>query len=224
MKDPKITKYFSQKTHPVVMILGVAMIIAGFCIWLFLYWPGLSMPLIFAGGLILLLLNMQTKDSEVDAFCGKAEAVFREAFETRFLNRDPRKREKVEQTAAPVYTTTYLSDGYGILTRCGNDGKVRTSSCQCVGLLIGNAGVKFGQQTFSLISGEEYAPFYSEHSFSELSDVTLSEPIAPHTVLMEAHNVAGETVFRAQISDDANNELAVQNINARIRKAHEAQA
>ena len=216
MKDQQITKYFSQKTHPIIMILGVALIIVGFCIWWFLYWVGLSMPLILVGVVILILLNMQTKDSEVDALCSKLENDFRKSFEERFEN--SKNREYVAQNAAPLYTTTYLADGYGILTRCGSDGRIRTSSCQCVGILLGSTEVKFGQQTFSLIGGDTYAPIFSSFAFSELSEVVLRESVSPHTVIMEVCDILGEIVFQAQISNDAESELTVQNINARIRR------
>lgn len=220
MKDPKITKYYSQKTHPVAMILGVAMIIAGFCVWLFLYWPSVSMPLMLAGAVILLLLNMQTKDSEIDALCGKLEAGFRQAFEEQLTTRGQGGWGSAEQVGTPLYTTTYLTEGNGILTRRGNDGRVRSSLCQSVGILMENADVKLGRQMFSLISGEAYTPIFSVYAFSELSDVALRESMAPHTVIMEVYDIAGETVFRAQVSNDANIELTVQNIRARIQKAH----
>ena len=218
MKDPKITKYFSQKSHPFAIVFGVVLIIVGFCVWLFLYWPGLCMPLIFAGVVILLWLNMQTKDSEVDAVCSKYETDFRQLFEEHFSIRDGRKRDYFGQSAIPIYTTTYLAEGAHVLSRCGSDGRLRTSVCQCVGIMIGVEEVSLGQQTCSLIGGDVYAPILVTYAFLELSEAVLSESTLPHMAWLTVYDAKREAVFHAQVSNDAESENAVQSINARIQK------
>ena len=226
MDANRIQKYFSQKPKTLWTIIAAALIAIGFFFIFILPWsfdaPG--MALIFVGAVIFLLINLQIKDSELSEAAKEVLAKFREKFEYEFIYRDTKKLHQAAlqgiQHKEPVYESSYLAEGEGLLSRKGNDGKIRTSVYQCVGFLIESNFICFGVQNFSLISAEQTEPILLKEYYSDLSRVVLGEAIPQmHLVTMEIYSSEDECLLRCQMKADAQTDDLVADINNKIQKA-----
>ena len=225
MDANRIKKYFSQKPHTVSTVIAVALACIGFAVIILL--PGqftpLGLAMMFAGAILFLVLSVQIKDSELGEAAKEVLAKFRERFEFEFIFRDPRKLHQAAlqgiQHKDPVYESSYLAAGEGLLSRRGSDGKIRTSVYQCVGILMEDSYICFGTQNFSLIGGEETDPVMMRAEYGELSHVALGETFPQmHLVMMSVYGADGECLMTFQMRADAQTDDLVDNINAKIKK------
>lgn len=224
----RIEKYFSQKSHSFSLLIAVALLILGFCVIILLpphFWA-LGLTLMAAGGLIWLFLNLQIKDSELGEAARAAQAAFKEKFEYEFIYRDTRKLHQAElrgiRHKEPIYESSYLMSGEGLLTRRGGDGKMRSSVYQCVGILKEDDYICFGTQNFSLIGGEESAPVLNNYPYTALSRVALGEADDRwHLTTMTVYTEGGTALMTFQMRADAQTDDLVADINAKIQKAFE---
>lgn len=228
MNEQRIRKYFSQKPHTLTTLFAVVLACLGFCVILLLpahYWA-LGICLLGAGGGLFLMLSLQIKDSEVSEAAQGALTSFRETFEYEFIFRDTRKLHQAELRGIrhkdPVYESSYLASGEGLLTRKGNDGKIRSSRYQCVGILKEDDDICFGTQTFSLIGGEETKPQLMRVAYGELSHLALGEAYPQmHLAMMEVYGADGHILMSFQMRADAQTDDLIADINAKIRKTRE---
>ena len=227
MDANRIKKYFSQKPKTLWTVIAAVLVAIGIFFIVILPWsfdaPG--MALIFVGAVIFLVINLQIKDSELSEAAKEVLAKFREKFEYEFIYRDTKKLHQAAlqgiQHKEPVYESSYLAEGEGLLSRKGNDGKIRTSVYQCVGLLMETNFICFGVQNFSLISDEQTEPILMKEYYSDLSRVVLGEAIPQmHLVTMEIYSSEDECLLRCQMKADAQTDDLVADINNKIQKAH----
>ena len=228
MDANRIQKYFSQKPKTLWTIIAAALIAIGFFFIVILPWsfdaPG--MALIFVGAVIFLLINLQIKDSELGEAAKIVLAKFREAFEYEFIYQNTRKLHQAELQGIhhkePVYESSYLAEGEGLLMRRGSDSKLRTSVYHCVGILMEENYICFGTQNFSLIGGEESKPNLMRADYSELSRVELGKTFPEmRLVCMTVYGVDGDVLMSCQMRADAQTDDLVADINAKIQKHQE---
>lgn len=229
MDTNRIKKYFSQKPHTVSTIIAVLLACLGFAVIILLpgHFTPLGLAMMFAGAILFLILSLQIKDSELSEAAKEVLGKFREKFEYEFIFRDSRKLHQAELQGIhhkdPVYESSYLAAGEGLLTRRGGDNKIRTSVYQCVGMLMEDEHICLGVQNFSLIGGEQTEPTLMRLYYSDLARVALAEEIPQmHLVTMEVYQRDGECVFRCQMKADAQTDELVADINNRISKFAEA--
>ena len=152
MDANRIKKYFSQKPHTVSTIIAVALACIGFAIIILLpgHFTPFGLALMFVGAILFLVLSLQIKDSELSEAAKEVQAKFKETFEEEFIYRDTRKLHQAElrgfRPKEPVYESSYLMSGEGLLIRRGGDGKFRSSMYQCVGILKEEDYIGFGVQ------------------------------------------------------------------------------
>jgi len=228
MDANRIKKYFSQKPHTVSTIIAVALACIGFAIIILLpgHFTPFGLALMFVGAILFLALSLQIKDSELSEAAKEVLAKFREAFEYEFIFRDTRKLHQAELNGVhhkdPVYESSYLASGDGLLTRRGGDGKIRSSVYQCVGILMEESYICIGTQNFSLIGGEETQPTLMKMAYGELSHVALGESIPQmHLVTMGVYAADGTCLMNFQMRADAQTDDLVADINAKIAKHRE---
>ncbi len=226
MDANRIKKYFSQKPKTLWTVIAGVLVVVGFFFLIFLPWqydtPGIAMMI--AGAIVFLLVNLQIKDGELSEAAKEVLAKFQEKFEYEFIYQDPRKLHQAQLQGIhhkdPVYESSYLVAGEGLLSRRGNDGKIRTSVYQCVGLIIEDTHLCFGVQNFSLIGGEQTAPTLMRLTYSELSRVALGEAYPQmHLTTMGIYGAGGECLMRCQMKADAQTDELIADINNKIRKA-----
>ena len=229
MDANRIKKYFSQKPKTAWIVVASILIAIGIFFIVILPWsfdaPG--MALIFIGAVVFIVVNLQIKDGELSEAAKEVLAKFREKFEYEFIYRDTRKLHQAAlqgiQHKEPVYESSYLAVGEGLLSRKGNDGKIRTSVYQCVGFLMENDFICFGVQNFSLIGGEVEEPTLTKAYYCDLSRVVLGEMIPQmHLVTMEIYSDDGQCLLSCQMKADAQTDDLVADINNKIQKAHES--
>ena len=225
MDANRIKKYFSQKPHTVSTIIAVALACIGFAIIILLpgHFTPFGLALMFVGAILFLVLSLQIKDSELSEAAKEVQAKFKETFEEEFIYRDTRKLHQAEMQGIhhkdPVYESSYLATGEGLLTRRGGDSKIRTSVYQCVGILMEDAHICIGTQNFSLIGGEETQPNLMRLAYSELSRVALGEAIPQmHLTTMEVYAADGTCLMKFQMRADAQTDDLIENINVKIKK------
>lgn len=218
-------KYFSQKPHTVLTVISIALIAIGFCLLILFNgrFDPLSIALMFVGAILFLFVSLQIKDSELGESAKEVQAKFREDFEEEFIYRDTRKLHQAElqgfRPKEPVYESGYLSEGEGLLTRRGGDGKIRTSMYQCVGMLIEEDFICIGTQNFSLIGGEKTPPTMMKIYYEDLSRIALGETIPQmHLVTAEVYDAEGTQLMKFQMRADAQTDELVADINNKIQK------
>lgn len=221
-------KYFSQKPHTVITVIAVALIALGFCFLILLngMLDPLSIAMMFVGAILFLFVNLQVKDSELGESAKEVLAKFTKEFEEEFIYRDTRKLHQAElqgfQHKDPVYESSYIAEGEGLLTRRGSDGKIRTSMYQCVGILMETDYICIGTQQFSLIGGAATQPTMMRVEYGELSHVALGEAIPKmHLTTMEVYGEDGTCLMKFQMRADAQTDDLVADINAKIKKCRE---
>ena len=229
MDGNRIKKYFSQKPQTFLTVLAAILVAVGFFFLVILPWafdaPGIAM--ILAGAVLFVIVNLQIKDGELSEAAKEVLGKFREKFEYEFIYRDTKKLHQAAlqgiQHKEPIYESSYLASGEGLLSRKGNDGKIRTSVYQCVGILMESDFICFGMQNFSLIGGENTEPVLMKEYYCDLSRVVLGESIpAMHLVTMEFLDESGECLMRCQMKADAQTDDLLADINNKIQKAHES--
>ncbi len=228
MDANRIKKYFSQKPLTFLTVIAIILIAVGFCFLILMngMLDALSVAMMFVGAVLFLIVNLQIKDGELSEAAKEVLGKFREKFEYEFIYRDTRKLHQAAlqgiQHKEPVYESSYLASGEGLLSRKGNDGKIRTSVYQCVGLLLETDFICFGVQNFSLIGGEATEPILLKEYYRDLSRVVLGEAIPQmHLVTMEIYSSDDECLLRCQMKADAQTDELVADINNKINKAHE---
>lgn len=228
MDANRIKKYFSQKPLTFLTVIAIILIAVGFCFLILMngMLDALSVAMMFVGAVLFLIVNLQIKDGELSEAAKEVLGKFREKFEYEFIYRDTRKLHQAAlqgiQHKEPVYESSYLASGEGLLSRKGNDGKIRTSVYQCVGLLLETDFICFGVQNFSLIGGEATEPTLLKEYYRDLSRVVLGETIPQmHLVTMEIYSSDDECLLRCQMKADAQTDELVADINNKINKAHE---
>lgn len=228
MDAKRIKKYFSQKSHTVFTVIAIALIALGFCFLILLNGrlDALSVAMMFVGAVIFLIQNLQIKDSELSEAAKEVLAKFKEKFEYEFIYRDTRKLHQAElrgiQHKEPVYESSYLVKGEGMLSRKGSDGKIRTSVYQCVGLLMEEHFLCLGVQNFSLVGEGDTEPSLMKVYYEDLSRVVLGENYPQmHLVLMEIYNEDGSLLMSCQMKADAQTDELVADLNNKIKKSHE---
>lgn len=229
MDANRIKKYFSQKPHTVSTIIAVALACIGFAIIILLpgHFTPFGLALMFVGAILFLVLSLQIKDSELSEAAKEVQAKFKETFEEEFIYRDTRKLHQAElrgfRPKEPVYESSYLMSGEGLLTRRGGDGKFRSSMYQCVGILKEEDYIGFGVQNFSLIGDESPDATLLKLSYDELSHVALGEAVAQwHLTTMGVYDIDGNCILNVQMRADAQTDELVADINAKIKKVHDA--
>ena len=228
MDANRIKKYFSQKPLTFLTVIAIILIAVGFCFLILMngMLDALSVAMMFVGAVLFLIVNLQIKDGELSEAAKEVLGKFREKFEYEFIYRDTRKLHQAALQGIhhkePVYESSYLASGEGLLSRKGNDGKIRTSVYQCVGLLLETDFICFGVQNFSLIGGEATEPILLKEYYRDLSRVVLGEAIPQmHLVTMEIYSSDDECLLRCQMKADAQTDELVADINNKINKAHE---
>ena len=221
-------KYFSQKPHTVITVIAVALIALGFCFLILLngMLDALSIGLMFVGAILFLFVSLQIKDSELGEAAKELLAKFRKDFEEEFIYRDTRKLHQAELQGVhhkePVYESSYIAEGEGLLSRRGGDGKIRTSMYQCVGILMETDYICIGTQDFSLIGGKATTPVLMRIGYDELSHVALGKAIPQmHLTTMEVYDASGACLMSFQMRADAQTDDLVADINVRIQKHRE---
>ena len=175
----------------------------------------------------LMNLNQVSTVAIEDASLSCADfAKFKEKFEYEFIYRDTRKLHQAElrgiQHKEPVYESSYLVKGEGMLSRKGSDGKIRTSVYQCVGLLMEEHFLCLGVQNFSLVGEGDTEPSLMKVYYEDLSRVVLGENYPQmHLVLMEIYNEDGSLLMSCQMKADAQTDELVADLNNKIKKSHE---
>lgn len=228
MDAKRIKKYFSQKPLTFLTVIAIVLVAVGFCFLIFMngMLDALSIAMMFVGAILFLIVNLQIKDSELSEAAKEVLAKFSEKFEYEFIYKDTKKLHQAAiqgiQHKEAVYESSYLATGEGLLSRKGNDGKIRTSVYQCVGFLMETDYICFGVQNFSLIGGEDTEPTLIKERYSDLSKVVLGEAFPRmHLVTMEIYDENGECLIRCQMKADAQTDELVADINNKINKAHE---
>ena len=228
MDAKRIKKYFSQKPLTFLTVIAIVLVALGFCFLILMngMLDALSVAMMFVGAILFLIVNLQIKDSELSEAAKEVLAKFSEKFEYEFIYKDTKKLHQAAiqgiQHKEAVYESSYLATGEGLLSRKGNDGKIRTSVYQCVGFLIETDYVCFGVQNFSLIGGEDTEPTLIKERYGDLSKVVLGEAFPRmHLVTMEIYDESGECLIRCQMKADAQTDELVTDINNKIHKAHE---
>lgn len=228
MDANRIKKYFSQKPLTFLTVIAIVLVAVGFCCLILMngMLDALSVALMFVGAVLFLIVNLQIKDSELSEAAKEVLGKFREKFEYEFIYRDTRKLHQAAlqgiQHKEAVYESSYLATGEGLLSRKGNDGKIRTSVYQCVGFLMETDFICFGVQNFSLIGDEGSEPILMKEYYRDLSRVVLGEVIPQmHLVTMEIYSDDDECLLRCQMKADAQTDDLVADINNKINKAHE---
>lgn len=228
MDANRIKKYFSQKPLTFLTVIAIVLVALGFCFLILMngMLDALSVAMMFVGAILFLIVNLQIKDSELSEAAKEVLAKFSEKFEYEFIYKDTKKLHQAAiqgiQHKEAVYESSYLATGEGLLSRKGNDGKIRTSVYQCVGFLIETDYICFGVQNFSLIGGEDTEPILIKERYGDLSKVVLGEAFPRmHLVTMEIYDESGECLIRCQMKADAQTDELVTDINNKIHKAHE---
>lgn len=228
MDAKRIKKYFSQKPLTFLTVIAIVLVALGFCFLILMngMLDALSVAMMFVGAILFLIVNLQIKDSELSEAAKEVLAKFSEKFEYEFIYKDTKKLHQAAiqgiQHKEAVYESSYLATGEGLLSRKGNDGKIRTSVYQCVGFLIETDYICFGVQNFSLIGGEDTEPILIKERYGDLSKVVLGEAFPRmHLVTMEIYDENGECLIRCQMKADAQTDELVTDINNKIHKAHE---
>lgn len=228
MDAKRIKKYFSQKPLTFLTVIAIVLVALGFCFLILMngMLDALSVAMMFVGAILFLIVNLQIKDSELSEAAKEVLAKFSEKFEYEFIYKDTKKLHQAAiqgiQHKEAVYESSYLATGEGLLSRKGNDGKIRTSVYQCVGFLIETDYICFGVQNFSLIGGEDTEPTLIKERYGDLSKVVLGEAFPRmHLVTMEIYDESGECLIRCQMKADAQTDELVTDINNKIHKAHE---
>lgn len=228
MDAKRIKKYFSQKPLTFLTVIAIVLVALGFCFLILMngMLDALSVAMMFVGAILFLIVNLQIKDSELSEAAKEVLAKFSEKFEYEFIYKDTKKLHQAAiqgiQHKEAVYESSYLATGEGLLSRKGNDGKIRTSVYQCVGFLIETDYICFGVQNFSLIGGEDTEPILIKERYGDLSKVVLGEAFPRmHLVTMEIYDESGECLIRCQMKADAQTDELVTDINNKIHKAHE---
>ena len=228
MDANRIKKYFSQKPPTVITVIAVVLIALGVCFLVLLngMLDALSIGLLFIGALLFVFTSLQIKDSELGEAAKIVLAKFREAFEYEFIYQNTRKLHQAELQGLhhkePVYESSYLAEGEGLLMRRGSDSKLRTSVYHCVGILMEENYICFGTQNFSLIGGEESKPNLMRADYSELSRVELGKTFPEmRLVCMTVYGVDGDVLMSCQMRADAQTDDLVADINAKIQKHQE---
>ena len=231
MDANRIKKYFSQKPMTLLTVIAIALVAIGFCFLILMngMLDALSVALMFVGAVLFLIVNLQIKDGELSEAAKEVLGKFREKFEYEFIYRDTKKLHQATlqgiQHKEPVYESSYLANGEGLLSRKGNDGKIRTSVYQCVGFLMETDFICFGVQNFSLIGGEDTEPTLMKEYYRDLSHVVLGEAIPQmHLVTMEIYSDDGECLIQCQMKADAQTDDLVADINNKINKAHDEES
>ena len=231
MDANRIKKYFSQKPMTLLTVIAIALVAIGFCFLILMngMLDALSIALMFGGAVLFLIVNLQIKDGELSEAAKEVLGKFREKFEYEYIYRDTKKLHQAAlqgiQHKEPVYESSYLANGEGLLSRKGNDGKIRTSVYQCVGFLMETDFVCFGVQNFSLIGGEDTEPTLMKEYYRDLSHVVLGEAIPQmHLVTMEIYSDDGECQIQCQMKADAQTDDLVADINNKINKAHDEES
>ena len=228
MDAKRIKKYFSQKPLTFLTVIAIVLVALGFCFLILMngMLDALSVAMMFVGAILFLIVNLQIKDSELSEAAKEVLGKFSEKFEYEFIYKDTKKLHQAAiqgiQHKEAVYESSYLATGEGLLSRKGNDGKIRTSVYQCVGFLIETDYICFGVQNFSLIGGEDTEPTLIKERYGDLSKVVLGEAFPRmHLVTMEIYDESGECLIRCQMKADAQTDELVTDINNKIHKAHE---
>lgn len=179
-------KYFTAKGGGILMLVGLVLAAVGL-LATFLFWELNAIGIVVAAvGIVLAFISTgkKVKDSDIDEAIDRETKAFEEAFVDKFITDHSRAgglkvsadAPKPKRRGKPEYFGCYWFNNVKYVKK-GSDGKARSSTYCCAGILIDPDQLSLAKNLFSLVDDTK-EDAWVQASFADLEKAELVDPVA----------------------------------------------